>query len=60
MWENSLFQRALQLFIVRFRVIQKAALLSPEFLGFRYLLNIISLGSCFQSTKMRNFGVQTV
>jgi len=32
----------------------------PEFLSFRYFLNILSLGSCFQSTKMRNFGEQTV
>ena len=35
-------------------------ILAPEFLSFRYFLNILSLGSCFQSTKMRNFGVQTV
>ena len=31
-------------------------IIGPEFLIFRYFLNILSLGSCFQGTKMRNSG----
>ncbi len=30
--------------------------LAPDFLIFQYFLNILSLGSCFEDTKMRNSG----